>query len=444
MRRSLVVLFSATLVLGLPAPGRSSHNHHDHSANVTQVSSARIMWDEQTEKDPVDLPIYLSDLSFEGRLMVGAVVGHQKPVRPSGENPESGIGLFHLGRRGQVDQIGQFRCYSFGEISVWGDLVLQGVIESQEAHMEPGSQGKCDREGLRIIDISNPARPKEVGFVPMPCGVGDHAIAARGGRVYVYVPSTCDDQTDNPFSAGFFADMTVVRIEPGQPPIAEEVGFANLLPLNGCGEVSVFAKRNLAVCAGFNLFALLDISDRANPKVIPGSFQSLSSSIQSLTFSWDGQMLALGHVADGRSEDPTVSVELYNIEDVTNLVKLGTWTVPPGPGWDNATYSLSFVPMRGARQVLTVAHGTRGLWLLDVSDPQRPRAFGHYVPMDTTKEYVPTEEPSAIVSTHFYEGLFYAADMGRVRTFRVRGISRRNTYSFEGRYNPNSQTRSFD
>lgn len=427
MMRPRALVVSLVMVVALQWPAIASHNDHDHSPDVVEVRETTLQWPVESR--------YLKELAFNGNLLFGSVQGgHSSGVWYQGDVPEGGFGVFRIARSGSLRQVGRLRCHSSTEVSVWGDLVMQGSLQSQRAWFGV-PMDECDRSGLRLINVSDPRRPREVKFVEVACGVAGHALVPDEGRLYLYAPSSCQDEVEGPQAAGFTNEMAVIRIFPAAPRRSRMASIVDINPMIGCEWVAVSPARDLGACAADNRFVLLDISDRASPEPITGSLSTIGHSIDSVVFSWNGSTVAFG--AKGRNEGTKgPSVTIYDVEDRDNPVPVGTWTVPDGPGVDQQVSSVSFVPMRDGREVITAAHGTRGVWLVDVTDPASPRELANYIGMDTSSVYVPNKEPSFTRSAYWYNGRFYSADETRLRAFRVRGFNPQTVHYFRGRYNP--------
>ncbi len=51
------------------------------------------------------------------------------------------------------------------------------------------SDSSLEKEGLRIVDISNPRRPRQAGFIETECGSHTQTLVPGGKRSYIYVQS---------------------------------------------------------------------------------------------------------------------------------------------------------------------------------------------------------------------------------------------------------------
>ena len=433
----------ALLVTGVVVPARADDGP-DRSDNVELVATIPLEWEPDPEREVVG-PTYTSELAFQNRLMVAAVQGNHAHVRGAGDQYESGLATFRVARTGDpMRQLGSFRCHSVGELSLWGDLVLQGAVRSTEASHGLPRDG-CDRNGFRLIDVSNARQPRAAAFIPVSCGVVDHALVPAGRRLYAYVPATCNQQTETFTNAGVFGEISVFRIWPEDPARSGQVGIVDLLPMNGCSEIAVSIIRHLAVCAANvdNRFGLLDISDPAAPELIEESVTASAWSYSSPTFTWDGSHLVMAADPAWATTGATpndVSLRIFNIEDVTNPVEVGTWTAPDLPGGDANVYSITSIPMRDERQIIAVAHANFGFWVLDITDPAAPREVGYHVPDAEDVQPDPTSlegslGESATITAYWHNGRFYASNLGPLQVFRVRGFNRNTTHFYKGSYN---------
>lgn len=445
-----VWLVALSALVGLSMMPAHANQVADSSDNMELLSSVPLRW----KADPsisVMGPTYMSEFAFRRDLMVAAVQGNHPPLRGTGDHFESGLATFRITSDGSARQVGLFRCHSVGELTVWGDLVVQGAIRSAEAG-NGFPRDRCDRNGLRMIDVSDPRRPRTVAFLPIPCGIGDQALAPVGKRIYIYAPSTCDEQTETFTNGGLFGELSVFRIFPEEPARSRKVGIVDLLPMNGCSEIAVTLVRDLAVCTA-NIdqrFGLIDISDPAAPSLIDESVELVDRSLHAPAFTWSGSHLIVGSdpmfSTAGTDE---VSFTIYNIEDVTNPVLAGTWTpegtgpesLTDGSGVDQNVYSITPIPMRDGREVVAIAHANLGFWLVDVTDPAAPRSIGHYVPSpeDSTPNPAEPEETtgkSDFVTAYWYNGYLYIGDLGQLKVFRVKGFNRRTAHYFRGSFNP--------
>src|SRR5260370_301682 len=103
----------------------------------------------------------------------------------------------------------------------------------------PDSFTKRDKEfaaGLRVWDISKPAEPREIGFMPVD-GLGLHRLWYVGGR---YAYASCHWQS--------FTDHALAVIDPAQPPPPQVCARLGAPRRTACGSETPSSRcRALAV-----------------------------------------------------------------------------------------------------------------------------------------------------------------------------------------------------
>jgi hypothetical protein len=199
--------------------------------------------------------------------------------------------------------------------------------------------------GLWVIDITQPAAPREVAFVDTPGYATGVAVAGH----YVYV-----------------ADEASLRIiDVSDPANAFEVGAANTPGYaKSVAIVGTTAYVGQIFCANECSASLLimDVSDPIQP--VPIS----SLAIPRFTFApVVGVVAADGYayVAAGMG-----GLRIIDVSDPANAFEVGAWEAAQGAANGRQ------VEVRG--HLAFLADGTSGLVVLDVSDPRAPREVASY------------------------------------------------------------------
>lgn len=184
--------------------------------------------------------------------------------------------------------------------------------------------------GLRILDISNPSSPKEVGSL-----VNDHLRNARDVKImngYAYVLS---------------GGLTIVDVR--NPRDLNEVGF---LELRFVVDLSL-SGHYAFVAAGSNGVFVIDIENPANP--IEVARIDIDNAMETQVV---GSYLYIAAGTDG--------VRVFDISDAENPVAIGQY--------DSRAFSAEKIRVDGNHAY--VPGGPLGLFVLDVSDPTRPIPAG--------------------------------------------------------------------
>jgi hypothetical protein len=238
------------------------------------------------------------------------------------------------------------------------DVTLEGNLAyvAESFSLELSS---VDRGGLRIIDVSNPTNPTQIGYHPMnPLSAdifeepsqprGARAVAVVGSTAYLTYPTFRDggirivDVSDpgNPLQIGdywdsfpFIFDVVVV----GDPATGSE---------------PIYAYTTTSVNYGL---IVLDVSDPADPFWVPDESLGFSEGVVVA-----GNSLYVGAGVLG-------GLQVVDISEPGHLSRIGfnRW---PG-GVRQVTVSMD------AAYVLD-AYGS--LWLVDASDRSQPTLMGHY------------------------------------------------------------------
>lgn len=443
MRRLAAILVAPLLLAGTGAEGAQTDKA---SSNMKQLVEARLDWVRDA------LPDGSREMAFRGRLVVVGLADDGADNVPTA--PEGGIAIYRILKdRPYLKKLSVLRCQSPGEISILGDtVILSGLRDhSREAT-------GCNRNGLNLIDISDPRKPRLAKFIPLGCGVDVHTVIQDGDRSYALAPATCNEAVDhNPQNTGVLSEMAVVRVFPKRP----EASYEAARPINenvGCAEVFVLHSRKLMGCLFFQSFTLFDISDPTNPAPIGGPYVLPAEDFAFYrgSFTWDGQYMVLGGGPSGvdfRCPDHADSMFFFNIEDLTNPVLVGRWAVPRRRDTNDCwTRGFNVLPMQDSDRYVAVAgFDSQGLSMIDFSDPTEPREIAFNVPeFSPHKSSLSDPDPylsARIWAAYWHNGKAFATaqgeDVPRLRMFEVEGLGPRSVRYFRGAYNPQNQIESF-
>ena len=181
------------------------------------------------------------------------------------------------------------------------------------AAREPGLrlQGDGGRhagfEGMRIFDVSDPAKPALIKGVPTDCGSHTHTLVpdAENGRVLLYVASYTaaplpvsqygnECRRLNPDGSRAHQKISVVEV-PLANPAASDVVSEPTFPqndrggtpgFNGCHDITVYMAIERAGSACMGEGQIWDISDKAHPKTIARIHNPNVEFFHSAAFSW--------------------------------------------------------------------------------------------------------------------------------------------------------------
>ncbi len=268
-----------------------------------------------------------------------------------------------------------------------------GSHSDQASEAEAAPTDKRDwTAGLAVYDISKPAEPRQIGFMPVEGG-GIHRIWYTGGR-WAYVSAMLDGFTDYIF-------MTVDMADPAKP---KEAGRYWLPGMNtAAGETPSWgANRRFglhhAIVNGDTAYGawrdgglvMMNVSDRSKPKLIKhhnwsppfggGTHNCLPLPDRDLLIVLDEAVLdhqedglKLIWVFDNRARDNPVSISTFPTPTEADYVRKGGHF---GPHNIHENRPGSFV----SSELIFATYQNAGVRVFDVSNQYRPEEVGALVP----------------------------------------------------------------
>lgn len=409
-----------------------------------------------------------SDTAFRGNLMVAGTY--------------QGLGTFRLKRNGRkAEQLGFFRCPGAqGDVVLSGDYVFYSVdSRGSNDKRRPGcndtrtnrSANSVEAEGLRIIDISNPRRPRQAGFVETECGSHTQTLVPGRRVSHIYVlsyPLTAGDTecTEANHPEG---ELSIIRFPNSDPSRAKLLGVRDVLPQTstspatvGCHDSGVLAGKDLMAVACLGAFALLDISDPARPRTLGVTENQAIEFDHSAQFTWDGKYMVIGDEHAGAAggggcstdqTSPVGAMWFYKTSEVRGSDLLdpaqpeGLYSLPRVPDVDDpadaepfrcTTHNFSILPMRErGRYVAVTPYYAGGISVVDFSDPANPRELGWTLPERGTRN-------PDFWSAYWYRGRIYGNEHQTrhgLSVFGMRGLGKRQVKPLGRTFNPQTQIR---
>ncbi|MDG6079250.1 DUF305 domain-containing protein [Erythrobacter litoralis] len=383
-----------------------------------------------------------TDMAFSGDMMVAGNY--------------HGFNAYRLGEDGMPSLVSSVVCPGGqGDVSIVGNLLFMSVQDSR-ARVDCGLGGVAERvsderfRGLRIFDISDIARPVQVGQVQTCRGSHTHSIvSADADRVVVYNSGTSyvrpNEELAGCFETGgdntalFSIDVIEVPVaNPGASRItssarvfAEDERIAGLW-LGGdhgegtqdtritdhCHDITVFPAKNIAAgaCSGNGI--ILDISDPLNPTRIDDVTETGFAYWHSATFNNDGTKVLFTDEWGGggrprcQAGDPMDwgADAIYELKDgkldYASLYKM------PAPQTDKencVAHNGSIIPVPG-RDIFVQAWYQGGISVIDFTDAKNPVEIAYF-------DRGPVDEDQLVTggywSAYWYNGHIYATEISR-------------------------------
>lgn len=408
-----------------------------------------------------------------------------------------GFNIYRLGADGVPNLMSSVVCPGGqGDVSVVGNILVMSV-EQTRGRVDCGLQGvegKVSEErfrGLRIFDISDLARPRQVGGVQTCRGSHTHSIvSADDKRIIVYNSGTagireeeelagCIGEIPGDTRTALFsvdvieiplADPSKARIVKSPRVFADEQtgtiaglwtggdhgeGTQRTSATDHCHDITVFPAKGIAAgaCSGNGI--LFDIRDPLNPKRIDAVTDTGFAYWHSATFNNDGTKVIFTDEWGGggrprcKASDPKTwgANAVYDVVD--GKLKFRAHYKLPGPQSDMencVAHNGSIIPVPG-RDLFAQAWYQGGLSVMDFTDSDNPReiAFFDRGPIDDKQLVL-----GGYWSVYWYRGHLYGTEITRgIDVFKLEPsdflteaeIAAAEAAKYEGgRFNPQTQT----
>ena len=409
-----------------------------------------------------------------------------------------GFNIYKLGTDGLPNLMSSVVCPGGqGDVSVVGNILVMSVEQTRgrvDCGLE-GAPGKVNEErfrGLRIFDISDLARPVQVGGVQTCRGSHTHSIvSADETRIVVYNSGTagireteelagCIGEIPGDTRTALFsidvieiplADPSKARIVKSPRVFADEKtgsiaglwtggdhgdGTQRTAPTDQCHDITVFPALKMAAgaCSGNGL--LFDIADPLNPKRIDAVTDTTFAYWHSATFNNDGTKVIFTDEWGGggrprcKASDPKTwgANAIYDIVD-RKLVFRAHYKMPaPQTDKENCVaHNGSIVPVPG-RDLFVQAWYQGGLSIMDFTDSATPKEIAYFDrgPIDMKQMVL-----GGYWSVYWYKGHIYGTEITRgIDVFTLKPsehlteaeIAAAEAAKYEdNRFNPQTQTR---
>lgn len=449
------------LVASLPKPagffdpnnpaGLSAERKDKDQSDEKETKSAEKVENSQgagEEPRPPLLSFSNTDMAFSGDRMV---VGNYH-----------GFNIYRLKEDALPEHISSVVCPGGqGDVSIVGDLVIMSVEQTRgrvDCGLEGVSQDVSDERfrGLRIFDISDVTRPKQVGAVQTCRGSHTHSVISgpgEDGKIIVYNSGTagireqeemesCFDETPGDDRTALFRiDVIEIPIDdPSQARIVaspavfadpETGALAGLWPggdhgeetqesrrTDQCHDITAFPEKGLAAgaCSGNGI--IFDISDPRNPQRIDEVVDKGFAYWHSATFSNDGTKVLFTDEWGGgsrprcRAYDPFTwgADAIYDIVD--GQLEFRSYYKLPAPQLEKencVAHNGSIVPVPG-RDVFVQAWYQGGISIIDFTDSANPVEIAYFDrgPIDADNLVL-----GGFWSTYWYKGRIYGTEIVR-------------------------------
>jgi hypothetical protein len=346
-----------------------------------------------------------------------------------------------------------------GDIVVWGNILVRAwnspapadnpATPIQENRFCDGQPVPVGFEGMHIFDISNISDPQLVGSVELSArpeadspGCGTHTLTLvpdlANDRAIIY-NATSGGNAALPVGQQDCDWIDIVQVPLSNPGAAFHVRRE---PLEG-GHAAhdngvILGDVNKLATASGHMSNVFDIGNEGgtltDPKLLytieePGVCNTggplCNGNWHSAGFTWDGEVVILGWEPGGgaapecESTDPAVKKSAF-FYDADTGEKLGQWTLPrpqDGTPPENCTiHNYNVVPKGDGNYALTVGNYQAGTWVVDFTNPAKPRTVAWSDPpplpqVTSPTTGLPVNELGGAWSSYFYNGRIYESEI---------------------------------
>jgi len=375
---SAVAALTALVVASLAghAAGAPADDAFDKSENVKLVTSIPYSGG--------------SDIDFKGKYVYFGQLGDDGGVRvldASGPKPKE---IAFISCPGSQNDVAVVR----------PGLLALGYHSGSCAGGPPGA-------GVRLIDVSNPKKPKFLSQVELPGGA--HTLTVYPGSDIIYA-------SPGGLANGGGTEQILDASNPKKLKIA-----ATFKPNpTGCHDITFQRAADgdtmLAFCAGGGEVTIWDVTDELKPVVIAHGFTP-SFFPHAAMPTPDGEYLVMtdeAFVAHDCVGGPTGSVWVYDIRIPQAPILVGHWgpqrgAAPVGVADWCTAHNLNFV---GKTRQAVISWYSGGTSVVDFSNPTLPTEVAYF-----------RADDSNVWSAYFYDGLIYVNDLTRgIDVLKVKGL----------------------
>ena len=439
--RRFLVLLAALSLLALPAPaGAHPDDDGDHddqpgeAGSYTYRESTNNMHALGHSEHPAQffgVPAaerqISSDIAFWGKY---AIHGNY-----------DGFRIVDVSAPGNPKLVSHPRCNGDqGDIYVWEHIVVRSWNSpAPEGRHCLGQPVPVGFEGVHVFDISNPASPSLITAVEFSQagaenrgtadGCGSHTLTGTrdGDRLVVY--SNNSSGNNRPVCNA----IDILEVPLANPAGAGHIGYVplqdgSLGSVNGCHDAGlILGDVNLLACASGHAANVFSVGaprggSLENPQWLynieeeddQGNKVGVGGRWHSATFTWDGQVLALGWEPGGGAQGRcrSVDADIYKSKffyDANTGEKLGQWVLPrpqDGEGENCTIHNYNVVPLGSGRYVSVAGHYQAGTWVVDFTDPANPVTVAYSDPGPITPSNL-----GGAWSTYWYNGFIFESEI---------------------------------
>ena len=281
--------------------------------------------------------------------------------------------------------------------------------------------------GMAVYDIADPAKPRQIGFMPVQ-GTGLHRIWYTGGR-WAYASALLDGFTD-------YILITIDMADPTRPQMAGQFWLLGMnaaadetpnwpLPQGRFGLHHPIIHGDIAYCSWRDAcLAIVDVSDRTAPTLIARKVWSPpfgGGTHNALPLPGRGLLVVVDETVLDHGEDGFKPIWIFNNELKGNPISIATCPAPQDR--DYHAVGGHFGPHNihenrpgtfQSEDLIFATYQNAGVRVYDIRDPFRPAEVGACVPPPPARMVDPRPNRAAVLHSADVHvdarGIVYATD----------------------------------
>ena len=324
-----------------------------------------------------------------------------------------------------------------GDVSISGNLLFVSTDY-------PRSNDTCQSEettaadpngweGMKVFDVSDPAKPRYVSAIATDCGSHTHTLVPdkAGQSVYLYI-SSYGPKPEFPECQPPHDKISIVKVPLANPAEPVVVDAPVLFPdggnpgqpggireTSGCHDITAFPAKDLAAGACMGDGVLFDISDREKPRIINQVRDDENFAFwHSATFNNEGTKVVFtdelggggAATCDAQTGPKRGADGVYDLVGSGDQAKLEFRSYFKIPRHQAATencvaHNGSLIPVQG-KDIMVQAWYQGGISVWDFTDSANPQeiAFFDRTPFDPAKL-----QTAGSWSAYYYNGHIYSS-----------------------------------
>lgn len=336
----------------------------------------------------------------------------------NGSSPDAGLWIIDAGDPRKPKKVGHLPCVGSGyDVGLWKNVAVMSSdsASGNSSTKEDGCnvKGTDGQEGIRLVDISDRARPKEIKFVETQCGSHTNIVVPRKEKAFVYVQSyPASTSGACPSAHGIISVVDITN-----PAKAKVVSQPSVSPAVGCHDGAIAG--DLAYMACLSEGQIWNISDPLQPEILSHINDVPDAIWHSADTSNTGKFAIFGFESFGPGNSSCTgagqgtggALWFYDVADPANPIQLGHFVPPRVIEGLCTAHNFNVIP-RIERNALVTAWYAGGFMVVDFTDPAAPVEFGHYLP-----------ESTSTWDAKWYRGKAYVGDGSRgLDVYSVKGL----------------------